>query len=347
MFAGSPGSILRGALRNSRAAGPAMFILDQAVESGIVQATPPAGVVTVGSITAAQIASFNANYPLVLANHVLFAAENDAAFATRWSTTGSWTSGADLTASDSPGYNAYDFQFNRFTAPSSAQSTWYFLMNFGGTPATIDAAVILGHNFGAIGGLTVTLEVADDAAFTTNLRTLATWTPGTSTKRLVNVTLGGSNNSYSGVVYARVKITGSSAFIPQIGEIFLGARRQLNSAGLLPYDPDMESARTVDFDGRSGVRTRYVFNDGQQTLKFDLSIADASSDAVVSSWWSDCAHGTRPFVYIERPNTAPGAAFLMWFPQGYKLQRPYLSDVVRRLSVELEEQGAPFYANES
>lgn len=322
------------------------------------QAAASASTVVVGALTQAQISAAAGDRPMVLASHAIYAARTAAAFRLGWSTTGSFAN--PLTADDpqSPAYSVFDFQFNRFAKPSALATTWYFLLDFGASVQAFDAALILGHNFGTIGGLTITLQVADDAAFATNLRTLATWTPGASNKRLVNLTLGGGNNAYSSVEYARLVITtAGAAFAPQIGEIVLSSRRQMNMGALLPYNQDAEESDVVDFTARSGVRTRYVRNKGQKVLGGTIFTANAADAAPVLGWWTDCALGSLPFAWIEHPNSAPSTAiWAFWDARssssgktsggGIGLDFPYVSDVARKLVYALTEQGAPFFENE-
>lgn len=326
--------------------GPAQRTALANVWPGVVQAALPSGVVVVGALTASQIANAANDCPLVMASSGLVNAQNDPAFAVWWNQTASFNAGANQADPANPTYNLYDYQHNRFSQPLVAATTWRLLFSFGGTPQAFDSVAVLGHNFGVIGGLTVTMKVADDAAFSTNLRTVATWSPGTSTKRLVKLALGGGTDAYSNVRYALLEITtAGTAFIPQVGEVLFSSRRQMVRGALLPYDPDALSRRTADFVSRNGVTTRYVFFKGQANLVGDIVVENAADAAIISSWWSDSGFGIYPYLWVERPNSAPSLAYMMFFAGDTRF--PFLANAARKWSFAAVENGSPFAGNEA
>lgn len=315
---------------------------------GLSQPTPGTYTVSAGTLTATQIASAAADFPIALAQNGIYDARDDGDFAARWSSTGDLTDGIDLTDTDLPTSRLYDHLFDVGTSPTANASvtTWYLLLKLGATVAAFDAVAILGHNFGTIGGLTVSLEIADTADFGTNLTSLASWSPGTSNARLVDVTLGGGNNSYSNVGYARLKIVGSAAFTPTVGEIVLSARDQLNQTSLVGYNPDGSVSRISDFESRSGADTRYVYNHGRQMLDGSMVAKDSTDAAIITGLWSHTEHGTLPFLWIEQPNTSPSTAYWMFMSEP-SLDLDTRGRGVRGYKFSLKEQGTPFFANET
>lgn len=293
-------------------------------------------------LSATEIADAAADKPLLLGESVIAAAKADGAFAAEWSAAGSFA-GADITATGYPVARAYDRAWNTWTKPNAAATTHYLLFDLGATVAAFDHCIIGGHNFGTIGGLTVSLEIANASTFATDLIELASWSPGSSNKRLVDLSLGhgvdAAPNVYSSVRYLRIKTTGGS-HTPQIGEIILGRRRQVTNRPRLPYDPISADSEVADFESRSGITTRYTLNRGRVVLSPQFSTSATADRTPFTSWWADCAQGTKPFVYIEEPQTTPGAARLMLTQPSFRM--PAKTYNFRTIDLSMSEIG-PFY----
>ena len=135
------------------------------------------------ALGAQEIADATANYPCLVGIHA-----GDSIVDARWNETGSLADD-DTSETGYPASNAADRRGDVPTKPDAAASTWYWMIDLGAAAADFDMAAIFGHNFGTIGGLTVTLEIADDNAFTSGHETIATWTPLTSNTRLVSYAL--------------------------------------------------------------------------------------------------------------------------------------------------------------
>lgn len=296
------------------------------------------------ALTAAEIAAALADKPCLIAKNVVETVDASGAM---WKQGGLWSAGADETATNYEAAYAYDRGHSYETKPATAQTTWYYLMKWaGGTE--FDTCHILGHNFGTIGGLTVTLQIADDTAFSTNLQTIATWTPGSSTLRLGEMKLrhtGSAALRYTGVLYARLGITKGSTFTPEIGELWLGRRRQLLHRPNNPYNPDDRSWAGSEFDSMSGVRTRTVDHEGRARVSGTWDLADSTEIADVLLFRDDSGYLSKPFLYVDEPETAAHAAWLM-FHQGSGFALPSPAPIARPFSLELEEQ-APFLAGEA
>jgi len=299
-------------------------------------------------ISAQEISDAAADYPLVISRNVIELAKGDGSFAAEWRTSGSFASGADATDSDYPTTAAYDLHSHVDTRPDSSQTTWYLMFNLGATLNDISTAVIGGHNLGS-NTATVDLEIADDNAFSTNLVSLVQWTPATDV-RLVSVDLDEGANAnarrISDAQFVRLKIVAGAGFVPQVGEVYLGDRRQLHASPLMGYNPDSTMSSVSDFVANSGVRTRHVWNRDQKVLSADMISSTAAQATTIKGWWDDSEQGSRPFYWIEEPATTPGDAALMFMSAATFPGGRHRSALARRYSFVMEEC-APFYNRES
>ena len=289
-------------------------------------------------LSAADIASAAADKPILGALMVYAPTSKE------WSAAGAF-SGADATAADSPARRAYDGFTDLITKPSSAAVTWYYLLDIIAAGVAIDFVAILGHNFGTITGLTVTLEIADNSEFTTNLLAIASMSPGTSNDRLIDLVLesgGGTARRYSAVQYARLKITGTSG-TPEIGELILGQRCQMQYKPNRPYNPNLTAADSEGFRSKSGIKTTYIQNRGARRLIAGLTVSGSTKIDDVETWWSNTRQGTQPFVWIEDPNTSPASFHLMSFEDDSpQLDFNEIGPNHRELNIQAIEQGPDY-----
>lgn len=256
---------------------------------------------------------------LFAADKPMFVGTNRARDATiQWRTTGSFASGSDLTNSAYPTYRTYDgFAHNLRTRPASSQDPWYLLFNFGSN-LDFDSIVIIGHNLG-VASMSVSAQIADNNAFSTNLETLATWTPSAgSTTRLVKYDLdhAGSSSYLYSAQYARILVNPASAMVPEISEVIFGQRRQLTYNPNNDFDPDSERTRGKSFEAKSGVKTFYVSSRRQKTLESEHTLVSGDIAAVRSLWQSDTEGGEYPFLWIPKPFSEGNNAYLMRFEDG-------------------------------
>lgn len=298
-------------------------------------------------LSADEVSLAAADKPLLVATNVL---EDVDASGAMWKTGGSWADGADETHADYPATNAYDRRGEDDTRPNAAAATWYFILKWAAGAGDFDSAFILGHNFGTIGGLTVSIQIADSRDFVTNLQTIATWTPGTSTKRLASLSLkhtGADALRYSTVPYARLKVIkdGTITFTPQVAELVLGRRRQLRHEALRPYSRDDNQSGFSDFIAQGGGRVRNAMFVGAAIRTATWSIANTTEATQITSWRSESGYGTKPFFFVERPATAPTDALFM-FQDGGEFRFPNVGPIERQFGVELVEQ-TPFLTAEA
>jgi len=291
------------------------------------------------AISATYLAARALDKPMLIGANEL---RPDRVSSIQWRTSGSFSSGSDGTATNGPARRAGDGFTSMYTYPSSAANTWYYLMKWT-TAATFDALVIIGHNFGTIGGLTVTLDVADDDAFSSNLQTIATISPGSSNDRSVALTLkhtGSDPRQYTGVTRARLKVTKGSSHTPQFSELILGRSHQLT------YKPDIEYAtfneesstdESETLTGEVGGVTNY---ERRKLLEADLTLQDETEATKIKDWWSDCKGGTKPFVWIEEPTTTPSSAMLMMLSEK-RAPLNYIDGALQTYRISAREQ-SPF-----
>ncbi len=233
--------------------------------------------------------------------------------AIQWRVTGSFASGADATDSAFPTSLLYDGKTTAQTQPTGGSTANYVIIDAGAN-ISFDYLAILRHNFGDIGGLAVSVEIADNNAFSTNLYEIASWTPTTQTRRLTEFALdhtGSSAYTYS-ARYIRIKMTKASSFTPAIGEFVLGTRRQLKHHPEIPYDDKRRHTEAVDLVSYSGATTRMVKYKGQRLLQCALKVSESAYVSDLDALWTtDTDYGTYPFLWVDRPSTEPHKAYTM------------------------------------
>jgi len=233
-----------------------------------------------------------------------------------WRQGGSWAAGSDESAAANPARWGYDGFTDLVTKPGTSQTTWYYLLSLSSSPITFDFVAILGHNFGTITGLTVSVEIANNNAYSTNLLEVTSFSPGTSNDRLVDLVLGGATaQRYTSVPYVRLKITGTSG-APEVGELILGKRCQLQNKPDRPYDNAKLYQNAGYFVADSGVRQDYAWSRGARQLVATIPVTGATKIAEVRDWFDDTQQGTRRFVWVEDPNTSPATSLYLMSMEG-------------------------------
>jgi hypothetical protein len=226
------------------------------------------------------------------------------------------------------------------------------------TSKPFDCAVILGHNFGALcaAGVLVTLEIADNDTFGTNLTKLYQWGDVgayvTTNRRLTSYSLipiggGSAAQAISGAAYARIKVQTSDStdflVLPSIGEIILGRRRQLRRGGQHPNNYGSLKSASFDFVPKGGARTRYPAAKGQAYFNHRFTPAASAEISVFDSIFSDCDYGQKPLVWVEKPTTEPSKA-LHGFGDSVK-EKPLVDAYEVEYRINFEES-SPFYETE-
>tara|TARA_R110000737_G_scaffold4630_3_gene15019 strand:+ start:1655 stop:2578 length:924 start_codon:yes stop_codon:yes gene_type:complete len=301
------------------------------------------------ALASAETTGFSADKPLMVVQQ----ADNPSE--AHWTTTGNLT-GTDVTLAAEPAARAYDDIGNLVTSTTgvAATSPKYYGFTFS-TAISFDTLLLTGHNFNSISITSVALEIADDAAFSTNKIEIAKYTiSGAVDNRILITNLnsaggsstysaGGTAQRYSGVEYARLVVTHSGSKDPELGEILLGYRYQLQRNPDLPWDNKAQSSMVTDFASNSGMLKRYVLNRGKAARSFSSSMGASAEIAVIDAWYAAIEEGTRNFVYIETPSTS-AQAYLMAMVDA-SLSFPLVGPFERVLEFGMTEQ-PPFLARE-
>ena len=265
----------------------------------------------------------------------------------------------DKTDSSFPAARAYDdlgSLLTKYASASASDSTKYYNFYFA-TGITFDTVIILGHNFNSLSLTTAAIEIADSEDFSSNQKRIAAFTisGGSADSRFaifnLNSESGGTAYSssgtaqrYSNVQYVRLKLTKSSgSYIPEVGEIILGRRYQLQRNPDLPYNNKNEQSLVSDYVSNSGITKRYTFYRGQAVRAFQASISASAEITVIEDWFNDINEGTRPFVYVETPSSSPKSQLMILDDAG--LSFPLVGPTERRLAFGMTEQ-PPFLSRE-
>lgn len=288
------------------------------------------------ALSADELAQMAADKPILGGSQVL----EDATDA-QWRQSGSFASGSDETDSDWPARRAYDRQDYLQTRPDSSQNTWYMIFQL---PAVeFDFLAIFNHG---MGGETVSAEVADDNAFSTNLQEIYSVTAGGG--RIVSFSLkhtGSDALRYSSVDYFRLKVVGTN-ILPRLGEIWLGRRRQLDQQPLVPWDEKAKRSSVDYFESASGVRHAYIRNQGQRLMAATFNPHTTTYKDAIENWFSDCDYGGSPFVYCDKPTTSPTDAVVMSL-DAPELVFPQVGPFERNVTIMASELGPNYLALES
>jgi len=265
-------------------------------------------------ITGVDLAALNLDKPILLADHPLRAFHLGSNTGGRWNQTGN-PGDADETASGFSVYRGYDghARSELVTKPDADQLTWYYTFNVSADPITFDTLFLYGPNLAGFG---IELQIADDAAHTSNNATIAQIIDqpyaigeATAAKRNVHAMLGaidlGKLYSYTAVEYVRLKFTINPADTPEVSEFWLGSRRQLLFHPDLPHGNLAERSGIDQARTRPGLTTADVHRRGQATRELVASVGTSDELDPFTGWWQDSGRGQRSFVYIELPSTAP------------------------------------------
>lgn len=258
----------------------------------------------------------------------------------RW-TGGTWTT--DQSDADGPAYYGYDDHDHLQTYPTGVGYVNY-VINFGAAIAAVDSVIVLNHNTGTLGATAyVDFDENQDGLFS-SVHRAASQTPSDD-KRLVFLDLDhgsvGTPQVYSDVQYMRLQIYGGGSVV-ELGEVIIGQRRQLKAHPKLPYQSlkfDSNKRKTVS---DSGVDQSYVFWKGRRRISGRFLIHEDARQSDVESFFNDeTEYGTRPFVYVDNPNSSPSDAYWMEYDEAVK-DNSLLGFSEREFSIIATEKGPNF-----
>ena len=297
-------------------------------------------------LSAAERSDLAADRPLLASGSAL-----GGALRMSWRTSGTLSSGSDLTARGAPVGCAGDGMHHALTRPraNGAGLVHYFVAEL--DDATFDVGGVLAHNAARLGGVVGwRLDVADDAAFTAP-ETIALWAAQLD-RRLWSVTLGAGNPGvlvgarYTGVRFVRLRVAydGASPH-PEFGELVLAQRLQLPRRPDVPHVEQLLQSRVDVWAGYSGASHAVTRYRGRAVLDAAWPVPD---DALRDSWraWHRRArHGGDRFVYFPRPSSDVRRGYVMRLSNPRMLASIDDDPEFGEVRIAALEQ-APFYASE-
>lgn len=245
---------------------------------------------TSSAFSAAETAARAAGRPLLIGSHL-----GDGTTPIWTSDTGAATD-TDEAATGAEGYYAVDRKGSRQSYPTTAATEWWFVL--GEVAGDFDTLALINTNLASLaiaGGIVCEVEVADNAAFSLNLETVYSATP-TQDRWCDRL-----DERWSGFGYARLHFTAGTAFVPRLGEAWLGRSYQLR--GGIRTGRDVYGLRSTlgltATEGPSVIsRARAL---GAHRWPASIRVLDTAptllDSASVRAWWADIDYGARPFLY--------------------------------------------------
>jgi hypothetical protein len=274
--------------------------------------------VITAALTALEQASKAADYPLICGVHALRAA------GAKWTLTGLYSS-TDLSDPDMPAWRACDATHHLRTRPGSLGADWYIVFNLAAPLPDYDCLALLNHSIDPALLTRIDAEAADDAAFSSGLTNVLVNQTVITAARHIYLTLGDSGPlRFSEARYLRIRIRTSVSLQPEIGEVWLGRRRQLNQAPDRPHDHLGLTSRLVTSNGngysdvvQAGAYGGEVGIAGR--ADFPLSIRGIyGSD--IRSLHAECGYASRPVLVVPKPQSDPHRAIVMQLETGISVR---------------------------
>lgn len=264
-----------------------------------------------------------------------------------WRTSGSFTSGSDVTDPLFPVTNAFDDFTHKPTRPLGSSTVHHLIGRHDSGPLPdFDTVAIIKHNLGFLAVTAVEVQV-DDAAGFPSPTTIATFNPppvaaGVPNSRLIEYQLNGGINLMRDVIFWRIRITKGSVFsFPEIGEVVFSRRRQLLRGILLPTDPNAQTGQFIDSRSRGGANRRYEEFSGMYDTQAQIVTFGTGEYDVVEGWWRDTDRAVHPFLWTPEPLSAGDEAFWVnWDPADFRF--PFEAAKIRRGFVGMTEADQPF-----
>lgn len=258
--------------------------------------------------------------------------------------------GIDDSLATFPTYRARDRKATTRTRPTQALDPHYLNFFNTGSPLDFDCFGAIGLNWGTI-GTTCEVQIADDAAWTVNVITVATITPaalddGRWFVNRLNHLGTAAYYAYRNVEYLRLKFSGHGATRPEVGEAFFAVRRQMPHWPQNPWDPlHWHQSDYEVFSDDVGDGTVYKRASGFFEQPMEMKFATAASADYLRNFWADTDDGGRKGLLVARPNTAPRVFHLCSWPPPGLAPPETRNPTVTRYSLQIRE-AAPFYSDE-
>lgn len=300
------------------------------------------------AISASDLALRALDKPLLVGRNWLRDATTDPVWVPfAGASTGVWAD-TDQTATGFGTVRLSDNYSHLLSKPDDSEDVWYLLIDLGATTRTLDYLALLRPE-ASFAGTQIDVQIADDNGYSSRLVTVATKTPTSDTARVVFDELfdtGTTPLRYSGVRWMRIKFTGVQE-TPTFGELIIGRSRQLKHSPNIPYDVKHLTSRSDTFESMSGIVSRYTHHKNRKNISATISAyEDAFTSDFETFWEDDIDGGTLPFLWIEKPNSAPTEAYWMMY-KSPDLVASLDGWVKRTYNIEAVEQGPHFLGNET
>jgi len=295
-------------------------------------------------LSARDAAGYAAGYPIVLAHNACRPAYADSVYSHRWNLTGSFATADGSAAGHELSVCAGDGATHVLSYPSLVSTLWYALFAFESPGIEFDTIALLNTNLDENIGFPAIIEVQLDNSYTFPSPTQASYnlTYGSGWKRLMFL----DTNRYSGVEFLRLRIVVPS-MTPEVGEVFIGRRRQLQQHPRLGFDhQNLVSTRKL---GRtpSGVLTPYSLRQGQRVMDVSLPChRDDDVDDIEGLYETDTSFGSDPVLWLDSPTSSFRQDFSMMHFDPPELVGQYSGPSERQFSFRLVEQGPDYIAQE-
>lgn len=294
---------------------------------------------TATAIDSAELALATAGKPIICGLNAMHLSGVDA----RWTPGGTFTT--DESDPDFPAFRGHDRLTQYPTKGDTGGTAWYYVVSL---PAATeyDFVAFTGHNFGDLTSALATVQIDDGATFPSPVAIMGPVSLDGNKRRILLLT-----SRYTGDHYLRLRITTGASEIPEIGELWLGRRRQLSRKPNRPYDPSgPHLTMGASFRSQSGVETFYPHSRGQRVVRANLNPDSTADQATLRAAYTDANHGTEPIIWIEQPDTAP-EEFLITTMGGSEREfhLPFVGPYEAETDIELFEQGPEehYLANET
>jgi len=287
-------------------------------------------------ISAADLAFAAADKPILAGINALRAPQ-----AASW---GTGPSTADRVDADYPASRLYDGRTHLRTRPSAAAASHWLSVQLSATVADFDGVLIVNHN---LSGKQIDVRIANNSTWSSGNETIATTTPSDNSRvAFLDLQDAGASvaQRFSGVPYFFLFLFGTS-WTPEIGEIWLIRRRQMEHFPRLPFDPNMYAADYVARQTKSGAISTYVNHEGRQDLSASFSADSTSEKDEFNSFIIDSGYGSKPFVWIEKPASEPEKFRIIQKMPG-AFPYPLVGPFERQITIQGQEVGPQFQGNE-
>jgi hypothetical protein len=285
-------------------------------------------------IPAAEQALFENDKPFILAQNLLRNA------------TPTWVDGSATNAFNAtfPPVRVHDGYTDLATRPTDLTSATYYLRFDLGALREFDTVAFPRH---LVGGYDVSLEVADNSGYSTNLTVVhpAITVPANGGRFIMTNLTSTTGRKVITARYVRIKIVKASGTqVPNLFEVCLGKRIQLAHNPDVPYDPDAQAPSLATAVSYSGRRTNYIRHGRQRFIRGALTTSGAEAAAIIAGY-EDAQGNARPVVYSPNPFTL-ASSYLFGF-MATEFDMPYAGPIDRRYSIDFEEQGPHFLSEEA